>query len=152
MSKQPTTTKKPKPSSKKKKLPSISKVKKDLWKVVSKRIKERDNYICFTSGKKVEGMNAHCGHMHPSAACGALLRYHPKNLHCQSYNENINLGGNGVMYATRFIEVYGEKEFKNLLILKNRSIKADIHFYLNLLDLYKYSSLEEVENYLNNLY
>lgn len=151
VSKQHTTTKKVKPLSPKKKPISISKLKNKLWGLVSKRIKERDKYICFTSGKKVEGSNAHCGHMFPSGACGALLRYHPKNLHCQSYNENINLGGNGAIYATRFIEVYGEEEFKNLLQLKNRSIKADVWFYQNLIDLYSNSTLEEIEDYLNNL-
>lgn len=149
-SKQPTTTKKPKLGKPKKK-PSISLLKKKLWVLVSKRIKERDSYICFTSYKKVEGSNAHCGHMFPSGACGALLRYHPKNLHCQSYNENINLGGNGVVYGLKFVEIYGQKEMSNLIRLKNSSIKADVWFYQNLIDLYSNNSLEEIEEYLNNL-
>ena len=96
-------------------------------------------------------MNAHCGHMFPSGGCGALLRYHPKNLHCQSYNENINLGGNGAIYATRFVEVYGTDEFKTLLILKNKSIKADRYFYEKLTDLYTNNTLEEVESFLQSL-
>ena len=130
---------------------TVTQLKKKLWTLVSKRIKERDDYVCFTSGKKVEGANAHCGHMFPSGACGALLRYHPKNLHCQSYNENINLGGNGAMYATRFVEVYGVEHFKNLLVLKNKSIKADSFFYETLIEMYTNNTLEEIENYLNNL-
>lgn len=151
VSKQPIMIKKVKPLLKKKKPVSISKIKEKLWKVVSVKIKERDNYVCFTSGRKVEGSNAHCGHMFPSGGCGAVLRYHPKNLHCQSYNENINLGGNGAIYATRFIDTYGDREFKNLLNLKNKSIKADIWFYEKLLDLYTNYTLEDVENYLNNM-
>lgn len=130
---------------------TISQLKKDLWKIVSKKIKERDDYVCFTSGKKVEGANAHCGHMFPSGSCGVLLRYHPKNLHCQSYYENINMGGNGAVYALNFIKKYGKKEMDNLLRLKNLSIKADVIFYHKLIELYSNNTLEEVEEYLNSL-
>lgn len=138
----------PSEKSKAKKAPSISLLKKKLWTVVSKRIKERDNYICFTSGKKVEGSNAHCGHMFPSASCGAILRYHPKNLHCQSYFENINQGGNGAVYALNFIQKYGEKEMQKMLFLKNKSTKADRIFYSDLIQLYTDSTWEEIEQYL----
>ncbi len=122
-----------------------------LWKLVSKRIKERDNNICFTSGKYVEGANAHCGHMFPSGACGAVLRYHPKNLHCQSYHENINLGGNGVVYGINFVKKYGQKEMTKLLKLKNSSIKADNQFYEKLIEMYETYPLEDIEEYLNQL-
>lgn len=134
-----------------KKPKTIGQLKKDLWKIVAKKIKERDGYICFTSGKKVEGANAHCGHMFPSGSCGALLRHHPKNLHCQSYYENINMGGNGAVYALNFIKKYGKKEMDNLLRLKNLTIKADVIFYSKLIELYLENSLEEVEDYLNGL-
>lgn len=130
---------------------SISLLKKKLWKIVSLRIKERDGNICFTSGKYVEGANAHCGHMFPSGSCGAVLRYHPKNLHCQSYFENINMGGNGAVYALNFIEKYGKKEMTKMLKLKNSSIKADTHFYNTMIEMYKNNSLLEIEKYLNGL-
>lgn len=129
---------------------SVKTLKKILWKLVSDRIRERDNYFCFTSGKKVSGSGAHCGHMFPSGSCGALLRYHPKNLHCQSYDENINQGGNGAIYAIKFIQKYGQAEMDKLLKLKNRTIKADEIFYLNLIDLYKNGTWEFIENYLEN--
>lgn len=130
---------------------SISLLKKKLWKIVASRIKERDGNICFTSGKYVEGANAHCGHMFPSGSCGAVLRYHPKNLHCQSYFENINMGGNGAVYALNFIEKYGKKEMTRMLKLKNSSIKADTHFYNTMIEMYKNNTLEEIEEYLNGL-
>lgn len=133
------------------KVQSISLLKKKLWKIVAPRIKERDGNICFTSGKYVEGANAHCGHMFPSGSCGAVLRYHPKNLHCQSYFENINMGGNGAVYALNFIEKYGKKEMTKMLKLKNSSIKADTHFYNTMIEMYKNSSLLEIEKYLNGL-
>lgn len=129
---------------------SISLLKKKLWKIVATKIKERDKNICFTSGVLVIGVNAHCGHMFPSGSCGAVLRYHPKNLHCQSYNENINLGGNGAVYALKFIKKYGQKEMNNLLKLKQKTIKADIIFYNKLIDMYTNNSLKEIETFLNS--
>jgi len=130
---------------------NISQLKKKLWIIVSKYIKERDKFICFTSGKKVEGMNAHCGHMFPSGNCGALLRYHPLNLHCQSYNENINLGGNGAVYAINFVKKYGQKEMNKLLVLKQKSIKADEIFYSKMIELYKQGNEENIVKYLDSL-
>lgn len=132
-----------------KKKPTISQLKKKLWTIVSKYIKERDKYECFTSGKKVEGANAHCGHMFPSGSCGALLRYNPLNLHCQSYNENINLGGNGAVYVLRFIEQYGQEELDKLIVLKNKSIKADILFYSDMISLYNKGNEQKIIDYLN---
>lgn len=128
-----------------------TKLKEKLWKIVSKRIKERDGNICFTSGKYVEGPNNHCGHMFPSVSCGALLRYHPKNLHCQSYFENINMGGNGAVYALNFIEKYGKKEMNNLLKLKQSSVKANKQFYEKLIEMYETYPLDDIEKYLNSL-
>ena len=93
-------------------------------------------------------MNAHCGHMFPSGSCGATLRYHPKNLHCQSYNENINNGGNGTVYALNFIQKYGQDEMHKMLMLKNKTIKADIWFYEELIRLYTEGTFEEIEEYL----
>jgi hypothetical protein len=135
---------------KKIKKPTVSSLKKKLWVIVSKRIKERDNYICFTSGKKVEGMNAHCGHGNPSSVCGGRLRYHPKNLHCQSYNENINLGGNGRVYYQNQIKKYGKKVVEKLDQLQHKYIKTDIIYYLTLINLYTNGTWEEIENYLEN--
>jgi len=123
-------------------------LKKILWKIVSKRVRERDNYICFTSKKKVEGANAHCGHGLPSSICGGRLRYHPKNLHCQSYHENINLGGNGTIYYQEQVKRYGKKTVDKLYKLKDKYIKVDSIFYNKLIDLYTSGTWEDIENYL----
>jgi len=135
---------------KKVKYKSISTLKKTLWTIVAKRIKERDNYICFTSGKKVEGANAHCGHGNPSSICGGRLRYHPKNLHCQSYYENINLGGNGRVYYQRQIERYGKEIVDKLDSLQNKYIKTDELYYRTLINLYTNGTWENIESYLEN--
>lgn len=127
---------------------TTSQLKKKLWLIVSPRIKERDNYICFTSGKKVEGVNAHCGHGLPSSVCGGRLRYHPKNLHCQSYNENINLGGNGTVYYQNQVKNYGQDYVNNLYSLQNEYIKVDTLYYEKLIDLYKNATWQEIEDFL----
>jgi len=133
------------------KKPSTKSLKVKLWKVVSSFVKVRDKNICFTSGKKVEGSNCHCGHMFPSGSCGAVLRYHPLNLHVQSYNENINLGGNGAVYATNFIQKYGQQKFDDLMRLKQKTIKADVIFYQKLIDLYTEGDQDKIISYLESL-
>lgn len=133
---------------KKPKKKKLSVLKRRLWEIVSKRIKERDNYICFTSGKKVEGSNAHCGHGSPSSICGGRVRYHPKNLHCQSYHENINLGGNGRVYYKNQIEKYGREAIDKLDLLELKYIKVDELYYMTLIELYTNGTWEDIENYL----
>jgi len=129
---------------------SISKLKLKLWKIVADRIKERDNFICYTSGRKVEGSGAHCGHGMSNSICGARLRYHPKNLHCQSYYENIHASGNGIQYYQNQLRDYGAKQVRELYALKNKYIKADVIFYETLLELYKTGTWEEIEEYLES--
>jgi len=133
---------------KKPKKQNVSKLKKKLWVIVSKRIKERDKNICFTSKKYVEGVNAHCGHGLSSSICGGRLRYHPKNLHCQSYNENINLGGNGVIYYQEQVKKYGLETVNKLYQLQNKYISVGVDYYLKLIDLYTHGTFEEIESYL----
>jgi len=145
---------KPVKGSKGKKVPkkkvSITKLKLKLWKIVADRIKERDNFICYTSGRKVEGSGAHCGHGMSNSICGARLRYHPKNLHCQSYYENIHASGNGIQYYQNQLRDYGQEEVNKLYALKNKYIKADVIFYETLTELYKNASWEEIEDYLES--
>lgn len=135
---------------KKTKKVSVSTLKKKLWLVVSPRIKQRDKYICYTSKKKVEGSNAHCGHGLPNSVCGARLRYHPKNLHCQSYYENINCGGNGATYYQEQIKEYGQETVDKLYALQNKFIKADTDYYLTLIDLYTNGTWEQIETFLES--
>ena len=135
---------------KKLKKPKTSALKKKLWKIVSGRIKERDKFICFTSKKQVSGMNAHCGHGLPASICGGRLAYHPKNLHCQSYHENINLGGNGTIYYQEQVKKYGKEATEALYLLRGKYISLDTNHYLKLIELYTNGTWEEIEEYLEN--
>lgn len=127
---------------------SDAQLKKKLWKIVSARIKERDKNVCFTSKKYVEGSNAHCGHGLPSSVCGGRLRYHPLNLHCQSYHENINCGGNGVTYYQEQVKAYGQERVDALYKLQHKFIKVDWVFLEKLIDLYTNGTWEEIEKFL----
>lgn len=128
----------------------VSTLHKKLWKIVGKRIKERDKYICYTSGKKVTGSNSHCGHGIPNSVSGGRLRFHPKNLHCQSYYENIHASGNGGEYYRRQVKEYGQETMDKLYTLKQKYIKVDRDYYLTLIDLYTDGSWEQIEAYLEH--
>ena len=130
---------------KKQKVKSISFLKKKLWKIVSQKIRERDKFICQTSGLQVSGSNAHCGHMYPSSVGGILLRYHPHNLGCQSYVENIHHSGNGAVYFQKYTEKYGVQAMNKLKELKNASAQADRHFFETMIDMYEEFELYESE-------
>jgi len=140
---------------KKPKLVSTSKLKKDLWKIVSPYIRNRDDFTCFTCGKRVrpyagKAKGIHAGHMFPSGNCGALLRYHPKNLAAQCYFCNINMGGNSAEYYIRAEKKYGTEYMQSLRAMKQTNIQADRYFYESLIDLYKQGNQEEIIKFLES--
>jgi hypothetical protein len=131
-SKQPTTTKKQKLGKPKKKL-SISSLKKKLWTEFSIYIRNRDNYICFTCGRKGEGSGIHAGHFIPKSVGGNTLYFHEDNVHAQCYNCNINLGGCQYEYGQRL----GKEMVDMLYKLKQATFKTDINYYEEKIRYYK---------------
>lgn len=134
MSRQPTTTKKPKPSVKKKKPVSISKLKSKLWeeckRIVRARYKQNDYWFCFTCQRLIdEPAKAQTGHFLPSSTCGAFLRYDLRNLRIQCYNCNINQGGAGADYYRNLVTENGQDYVDQLFKDKHVSIKADVWWY-----------------------
>lgn len=115
----------PKDGSKKKKLLSISKLKKKLWTEFSLYIRTRDKFICFTCGKKGEGSGIHAGHFISKAAGGLALYFNEDNCHAQCYHCNINLGGNQWEYGQRL----GVEKVNELFQLKNEVWKWSIEDY-----------------------
>lgn len=91
----------------KKKVETISHHKKRVWITVSKFIRLRDKGICFVCGKYAEGSAYHAGHFIPGSICGVSLFFSEVNLHGECYNCNINLGGNGALYALAMQKKYG---------------------------------------------
>lgn len=85
---------------------SIAQLKKILWPLVSKYIRERDGYVCMACGRPGEGSGIHAGHLVPRPLCGPLTYFHPLNLWAECYHDNINLGGNTAIMAERLSKRY----------------------------------------------
>jgi hypothetical protein len=86
---------------------SVSFLKKKLWKLFSKYIRERDKYTCFTCGKIADGSGMHAGHFITGATCPTELYFSETNVHAQCYHCNINLSGNWVIYEQKMLTKYG---------------------------------------------
>lgn len=112
---------------------NISQLKKELWKWFSLYIRQRDNFTCFTCGRKGEGSGMHAGHFIPKSVGGLALYFNEDNVHCQCYHCNINLGGNQYIYGKRL----GEKA-EELYKLKQLSVKWSVQDYLDKIEHYKH--------------
>lgn len=89
----------------KKEKPTKTKLHKDLWKIFSKYIRTRDNFICFTCDKHAGFGQA--GHYRTGATCKKYLFFDERNVHCQCYHCNINLSGNWRKYQMKMWNMYG---------------------------------------------
>lgn len=112
---------------------SISLLKKKLWKEFSVFIRNRDDYTCFTCGRKGEGGGMHAGHFIPKSVGGITLYFHEDNVSAQCYHCNINLGGNQWEYGQRL----GKKKVAELMKLKQVTAKWTVQDYLSKIDYYK---------------
>ncbi len=94
---------------------------------------------CFDCGLWGEGRNFQAGHFEDSSGGGALLRYHPRNMHGQHSGCNIFRRSAIVKpaYTLAMIDKYGREYVDKLRALKQKSIKADIIFYDLMNELYK---------------
>ena len=117
---------------------SLAKMKKKLWKVFSPYIRTRDKGVCFTCGKAgLSGSGYHAGHCIPKGAGGLLLFFHEQNVHGQCFRCNINLGGNGAVYAQRIREVYGDEKMNEIYQLRGKIAKWTVQDYEDLIEEYK---------------
>lgn len=112
---------------------SISTLKKKLWKEFSIFIRTRDNWICFTCGRKAEGSGLHAGHFISKAVGGLALYFDEENVNAQCYNCNINLGGNIWEYGQRL----GKEKVDSLYKKKLLYTKWSIEDYENKIKYYK---------------
>lgn len=111
---------------------TIGQLKKDLWKVFSLYIRNRDKNTCFTCGRHCEGSGYHAGHFIPKSVGGLALYFDEENVNGQCYNCNINLGGNQYEYGQRLGKKKVEKLMKKKLLSEKWStddFKEKIRYY-----------------------
>lgn len=116
---------------------SVSFLKKKLWKLFSKFIRERDKYTCFTCDRKAEGAGMHAGHFVTGATCPTELYFSEDNVHAQCYNCNINLSGNWVIYEERMKIKHGEEFTEQLKKSRFKLEKKDWQWYLDKIAYYE---------------
>jgi hypothetical protein len=123
---------------KKAKAKTLGYYKNQYWTVFSRYIRIRDKGQCFTCDLKKPWKTMQAGHMVPRASGGLSLYFHEQNVHCQCYRCNINLGGNGAVYAKNFVEKYGQDDFDEIMRLKDQGyLKYGIEDYKQLTEEYK---------------
>lgn len=86
---------------KKKSKQKIPVLKRKLWEVFSKYIRQRDRGICFICSRKCEGSGYHAGHFIPKSVGGLILYFNEDNVHGCCYHCNVNLGGNLYEYGIK---------------------------------------------------
>lgn len=88
---------------------SVNKLKKELWSVFTKYVKQRDGYKCFTCGKVAQGQGMGGGHYKPKGACNLIYYFSEINVNAQCTDCNLNLQGNQVIYRQNLVKKYGEE-------------------------------------------
>lgn len=113
---------------------SLAKVSKDpvkkryavLWKVFSTYIKERDNWTCIISGKRVKGSQMHAGHFIEDAVGGLTLRYNEDNVHAQHEDSNMNsTSETRALYEEALTRKIGAARVSELYRLHHQAITKD---------------------------
>jgi hypothetical protein len=116
----------------KKKLPkkkTHSQLKKELDRVFSIYIRQRDKGTCYTCGIKKEWKEMQNGHYVPRQYMS--LRYSEINCNCQCYVCNVLYNGPPSAYAMRLQTQHG-KEILETLELKRKEIVKDFPFLENI--------------------
>lgn len=140
----------------------VKRAKNKLYDLSHTYIRKRDSAqsgiiagYCCSCGAFCEGGNFQAGHYEPDATGGALLRYHPHNMHGQGgYCCNITRNHKEtvkVKYASFMYNKYGHEYVEKLLSMKKKSIKADIIFYEKMIELYEQGDELEIVQYLESL-
>lgn len=141
-----------------KKIP-VKKLKKQLEKVCHDFIRGRDGIngqfkgYCFDCGNYAEGQQFQAGHWEASGSSGALLRYHPHNIHGQTGGCNMAYSQERVKiaYTLRMIDKYGREYVDKLRAMKHKTIKADSTFYTTMIRLYEYQDENMIVQFLESL-
>ena len=129
-------------------LPSLKKLKEDLWQLCKQITRKRyvlpdGTWKCFSCGSIIDApWKCHTGHCVPDQYGGLMLRYDLRNLRPQDYGCNINLGGNGAVYLMNLRKEIGDEEVDKmfeLLSFKNKkfTVKEERAFLEGKIEEYK---------------
>jgi hypothetical protein len=123
---------------------STAKLKKELWRIFSRYVRERDNWTCFTCDVVAFGSGMHAGHFIPAAVGGLALYFAEDNVHAQCMRCNLWLQGNQYVYGDRL----GKRRVNALNKLRAKVTKWDEADYLKKIELYKkkYKKLLDAKN------
>ena len=100
-------------------------------------VHNRDDSVCITCGKKVNGHNRHAGHFIPSAACGGFLRYDLRNVWTQCARCNLFESGAGAEYTRALEAKFSRKFVDNIISDKKVMIKLDLDYVQRLTEFYE---------------
>jgi hypothetical protein len=114
-----------------------AKLKAELWELCKQIIRKKYGPTCYTCGQHpLAGSNWQTGHFIPSAVGGANLRYDLRNLRPQCYRCNVNLSGNGAIFAHNLAEREDQEYVDQLHRDRSIIVKADKAFYEERIRLY----------------
>lgn len=114
-----------------------AKAKERLWELCKLLTRTRYGNICYTCGEPgLSGVNWHTGHFIASSVGGAYLRYDLRNLRPQCQKCNVFHHGNAAIYYRNMVEREGQAYVDELFADRNRIVKADLKFYLELIERY----------------
>ena len=130
-------------------IPTATDVREDLWQYCTNYVKKRDGNKCISCGKMCYGFNRQGGHFEPKASGGALLYFHPHNVHVQCGGCNSN-EGNRTEYFPAMEKKYGREYTEFLISLKNSTVKADNIFYERVRQFYEDEDIDGLVEWLNN--
>lgn len=109
---------------KKRKTPTITKLKKTLWSLCREIQIKTHGSDCYTCGaKELAGSNRHLGHFISSSICSVELRYDLRNLRIQCYACNIHKSGNWLAYENRLRHDHGQ-DYVDELKRRNEETKG----------------------------
>jgi hypothetical protein len=120
---------------------STQKLKKQLWSVFSRYIRQRDDGICFTCGQKNNWRNTDAGHFIPKTS-GLELYFDEINVNCQCRECNRTKGGNVQMYEYNLRQKYGDKMIDMLIKRKEKITKISLSEYKKLIQFFKNKELQ----------
>lgn len=125
---------------KRKKLPSLPKLKKRLWKIFSEYIRRRDAdengmVTCISCGVKRDWRELQAGHYLPKSL-GLSVYFEPRNVQPQCGKCNLTLQGNQYQYGLALKKKYGESVIDELERLKNITVKYSRADYEELIEKY----------------